>query len=285
MVFTAICKHNLDKVVSTWSECTVEVLSVVAKIKTSGQAILRRNLACQYLVLILLPLTMLCNGPQSSITFSKSEYAAAKSQLDSFNNTNSFYIERGYASWYGGNSDGFAGNMTANCEIYDPSNLTCAHRTLPFNTLVKVENIANGKNIVLRVNDRGPFIHDRILDISKKAAQELGLLHVGIAPIRLQIVNSKGHPMPVNSAIINGNPYTIQVAAFIDPFSAKQLSKELESRFNQKVYQVKQVSNGTTIARVRIGIYSNLEQAEKVCNALAKFCKERKLEPFITRQY
>jgi rare lipoprotein A len=222
---------------------------------------------------------MFCHKPQTKPVIIKTNkaFGCANDIID-------IYTEQGKASWYGGNGDGFAGNKTANCEIYDPLALTCAHRTLPFDTLVKVENIATGNSIILRVNDRGPFIQDRILDMSKRAAQELGLLHIGITTIRLQTVDTNGKPVPLRLAIAKGNPYTIQVASLVDPVGARRLSKELKTAFDQKVYQVKKTLNGTVVERVRIGTYLNFEQAEKARKSLAQFCKERNLEPFITRQ-
>ncbi len=91
----------------------------------------------------------------------------------------------GIASWYGGR---FHGRRTANGEIYDMNALTAAHRTLPFGTIVEVTNLGNGRKVRLRINDRGPFIKGRIIDVSRRAAKELGFLIDGTAPVRLRIV-------------------------------------------------------------------------------------------------
>ena len=289
MVFSALTKRSWDGMTSAWYKIRRFAYLFAAITHTKfgyRQLYSRKSLLHQYLVMMLLPFAMLCNKPRPSIVQqSRSAHNSVKKQSNCFDNINGIYTEQGEASWYGGNDDGFAGKMTASCEIYDPLALTCAHRILPFNTLLKVENIATGRNSILRVNDRGPFVRDRILDVSKRAAQDLGLSHIGIAIIRLQTVNSKGIPTPVNISAVRGDFYTIQVAAFFDPTSAKRLTKELVSNFDQKVYRVKQTSNGATIERVRIGAYPNLEQAEKTYRKLAKFCKERKLEPFIIRQH
>ncbi len=95
-------------------------------------------------------------------------------------------FQTGIASWYGGD---FHGKRTANGEIYDMYKLTAAHKTLAFNTLVAVENMDNAKQIVVRINDRGPFLKDRIIDLSYKAAQKLGCDADGVAPVVLRIVN------------------------------------------------------------------------------------------------
>lgn len=91
----------------------------------------------------------------------------------------------GWASWYG---PGFHGNLTANGEIYNQNGLTAAHRNLPFDTMVRVTNMDNGRSLVVRINDRGPYIRNRIIDLSKGAAQELGLMSTGVAPVRMEIL-------------------------------------------------------------------------------------------------
>ena len=85
---------------------------------------------------------------------------------------------------YGGNDDGFSGRPTANGEIFDPEQYTCAHRTLPLGSFVEVENLENRKRTVLRVNDRGPFVKGRILYSSRRGAQELGFLGQGTSRVR-----------------------------------------------------------------------------------------------------
>ena len=95
------------------------------------------------------------------------------------------YYEVGIASWYG---PGFQGNHTANGEIYDMNGISAAHKTLPFGTIVRVVDLDTGKSIVVRINDRGPFIEGRIIDLSKGAAEKLGIVDKGIAHVGLRIV-------------------------------------------------------------------------------------------------
>lgn len=95
------------------------------------------------------------------------------------------YSEIGVASWYG---PGFHGKRTANGEVFDMNALTAAHRTLPMPSMVRVTNLDNGRSIVLRVNDRGPFARDRILDVSRRAAQLLGFLKQGTAKVKVEIL-------------------------------------------------------------------------------------------------
>lgn len=91
------------------------------------------------------------------------------------------------ASWYG---PGFHGNRTANGERYDQNELTAAHKTVPFNTRVKVTNQRNGKSVVVRINDRGPFKEGRVIDLSAGAAKVIGVFTSGLAPVTLEIVGS-----------------------------------------------------------------------------------------------
>ncbi len=92
-------------------------------------------------------------------------------------------VQVGNASWYGPH---FAGRLTSDGEVFDPSKLTAAHRTLPFGTLVRVTNLVNGKSVVVRINDRGPFKPNRIIDLSRAAAEAIGMKTMGVAKVRLQ---------------------------------------------------------------------------------------------------
>lgn len=96
-------------------------------------------------------------------------------------------IASGPASWYGAK---FHGRQTANGERFDQNGLTAAHRTLPFGTKVRVTNRKNGKSVVVRINDRGPFHGNRVIDLSRGAAQAVGLINSGVAPVSLQVLGS-----------------------------------------------------------------------------------------------
>ena len=97
--------------------------------------------------------------------------------------------ERGIASWYG---DDFHGWVTANGEIYDMYALTGAHRTLPLGTMVRVTNVVNGRQITIRINDRGPYVKGRVLDLSYRAAQELNMVREGVSAVYLEVVGHQG---------------------------------------------------------------------------------------------
>ncbi len=104
-------------------------------------------------------------------------------------------VQRGLASWYGPN---FAGRPTANGEIFDPGQLTAAHKTLPFGTRVRVVNLENGRTVVVRINDRGPFKPGRIIDLSRAAAEAIDMLGSGVVEVRLEAVDAPG-TVPVHA--------------------------------------------------------------------------------------
>lgn len=110
-------------------------------------------------------------------------------------------VTEGLASWYG---QEFAGRTTANGEIFDPNMLTAAHRTLPFGTLVRVKNPRSGSDVVVRINDRGPFIESRIIDLSYAAAQQIDMVEVGVTPVAIEVVRLAAEDEPPA-------PYVVQV--------------------------------------------------------------------------
>ncbi len=92
-----------------------------------------------------------------------------------------------YASWYGV-GDGYHGQRTASGEIFNTYDLTAAHRSLPFGTLVRVTNLQNGRSVVVRINDRGPYVGGRVIDLSYEAARRIGMVSAGEAPVRIQVL-------------------------------------------------------------------------------------------------
>ena len=124
------------------------------------------------------------------------------------------YQLEGIASWYGGK---FQGRLTANGEIFDTNQLTAAHRELPFGTIVRVINTANNRLVVVRINDRGPFVDNRVIDLSRAAADIIGLTSAGVAPVKLEIM----HYQPTSTK------RTVQVASFGDRSNADALVRRL----------------------------------------------------------
>ncbi|MCB1511695.1 MAG: septal ring lytic transglycosylase RlpA family protein [Hyphomicrobiaceae bacterium] len=97
------------------------------------------------------------------------------------------YNRVGVASWY---AKGFVGKPTASGEIYDAGAMTAAHPTLPLNAVVRVTNLANGRSVTVRINDRGPFVKNRIIDLSQRAAEDLGFAHLGLTRVRVQVIRT-----------------------------------------------------------------------------------------------
>jgi rare lipoprotein A len=288
MDFNVLSTQNWSRMFNVWIE-DIQVIGLPAVIAPFEiqQSILPkvRTFARHASLIVVLLFALHCTSPHASLEPPKPLGGTPGENPPDEAPVAQVYTERGQASWYGGDDDGFAGGITANGEVYDPAAMTCAHRTLPFGTLVEVENVANGKHRVLRVNDRGPFVRGRILDMSQRAAQDLGLLHPGVATVRLRTVDAQGRPVPVPAAVLQGNPFTIQVASLTKPGNIERLTQELQTSFGPVTYQVAQGPGGVLVKRVRVGTYPRLEQAEKASEQIAKFCKDRGLEPFIIRQY
>lgn len=120
------------------------------------------------------------------------------------------YSETGIASFYGGEDKGtnFHGRNTANGELYDMNSLTAAHQTLPMPSLVRVTNLENGRSLVLRVNDRGPFVRGRIIDVSRRSAQLLGFEGQGTARVRVEMLPDESRNLKI--ALLKGTPGAVQ---------------------------------------------------------------------------
>lgn len=168
-------------------------------------------------------------------------------------------FDRGVASWYG---PGFHGRMTANGETYDQEELTAAHKSLPFNTLVRVENIRNGKSVVVRINDRGPYVGNRIIDLSHKAARNIEMVGTGIAEVRLTIIN----PDPeYDRQTYLQERFTLQVGSFSQPEHAELIAGDLsgsrvaETKVHDRIYY-----------RVYYGLYATRREAEDALMAILK---------------
>lgn len=121
---------------------------------------------------------------QETQTLQSGEVAAEAEQADR-TNAGPLSASVGLASWYGGK---YHGRLTANGESFDKNALTAAHRSLPFGTRVRVTNLANGRSLLLRINDRGPFVDGRIIDVSQRAAEQLGFKNEGITRVRVEVM-------------------------------------------------------------------------------------------------
>ena len=136
-------------------------------------------------------------------------------------NAKAIYTETGLASWYG---PPYHGRKAANGEVFDMHQLTAAHKTFPLNSIVRVTNLKTGKKAILRINDRGPFIGDRIIDLSMQAAKDLDVYRAGIAEVKVELIQS---PAPLDS----GGRWCVQIGAFSDEDSAIKLKERLTRKY------------------------------------------------------
>ena len=159
-------------------------------------------------------------------------------------------VQVGTASWYG---PGFHGNRTSSGEIYDQYQLTAAHQTLPLGTRVAVTNLDNGKQVEVRINDRGPFVKGRSLDLSYAAARMLGAIGPGTIPVRVEVLENDGIKfVPV--------AYTVQVGSFADRDNAVRLQRTLARRFDP-VYLAPMDGVSGRYYRVRLGRFGKRDDA------------------------
>lgn len=193
--------------------------------------------------------------------------------LISFGQEEYFY---GIISYYG---EEFAGRKTASGAIFDPNKYTCASRTLPFGTILEVMNTKNGKYVVVMVNDRGPFIEGRILDISKKSAQELDMIRDGITFARVRIIklgDGKFSEEEYNKMIgeyysfdaKKAYEFAVQVGAFTNRILAQNLLDKLRKDGFNNSYITEKVVGNIIFNRVRVGDYSDKDTAMKVRDTL-----------------
>ncbi|MFO7812753.1 MAG: septal ring lytic transglycosylase RlpA family protein [Pelovirga sp.] len=173
------------------------------------------------------------------------------------------YRERGIASWYGKE---FHGLKTSNGEIYDMYGISAAHKTLPMGTLVQVTHLGTGKQIEVRINDRGPFAAGRIIDLSYGAARQLGTLEAGLAEVEV-VATGGPHVPPLPTLAAISNSYAIQVAAFGVADNAHQLASRLRERFGHAQVATALI-NGQAVYRVRVGDFNTLESAEQLTSQL-----------------
>jgi len=171
------------------------------------------------------------------------------------------YVERGIASWYGPK---FHGRKTSNGETYDMHAMTAAHTRLPLPTYVRVTNLENGRSTVVRVNDRGPFKKNRIIDLSYAAATKLGMIAKGTGLVEVRTVKAGAADMPpVAPKPIKGNIY-IQVGAYTNPVNADRMKARLLRQLHEPVRIAMGVNNGQTLYRVQAGPMRDVDSADRL---------------------
>lgn len=179
------------------------------------------------------------------------------------------FVERGSASWYG---PGFHGNRTANGEIYDMHKLTAAHRTLPLGSVAVVRSLTTGRQVTVRINDRGPFARGRILDLSLAGAQAVGMVGRGTDDIELRVISYQGRAGEMGVL-------RVQVGSFADPANAQALLQRLRSAYPGSRAIAVDLPDGRRY-RVYAGQFQTEVEAEQ---AAAHLKRALDTEPFIVR--
>jgi rare lipoprotein A len=166
-------------------------------------------------------------------------------------------VETGMASWYG---PGFHGKRTSNGEIYDQYDLTAAHQTLPLGTRVAVTNLQNGRQVEVRINDRGPFAKDRVIDLSYAAARTLDMIGPGTGLVRIEVLGAEPPRLAATA-------YTIQVGSFADRDNALRLQSTLARHFDG-VYLATLDSTAGKYYRVRLGRFTQRNEAVQFAHSV-----------------
>jgi rare lipoprotein A len=165
------------------------------------------------------------------------------------------YTEQGIASWYGAP---FHGRQASDGEVFDMNQLVAAHRTLPFGSRVRVTNLNNGKQIEVRIIDRGPFVSGRIIDLSLAAAQAIDMVGSGIVPVRIELVGRPSEP-PAGA-------FAVQIGAFQERENADRLRGQLADHFTVDVQEFD--APGGRFYRVRVGRVATIAEAEQLASRL-----------------
>ena len=190
------------------------------------------------------------------------------------------YRERGIASWYGKK---FHGRRTSSGETYDMFAMTAAHRILPLPSYVKVRNLRNGKTVTVRVNDRGPFLHNRVIDLSYAAAHKLGIVGTGTGLVEITAVdplntakNNTAYQVPVSSRTVSGVKLFVQFGAFSVKSNAENLRRRLYGQGFDPTME-EGLLEGRYLYRVRAGPYHLVSEVDQVSANARKYGYETKL--------
>lgn len=181
------------------------------------------------------------------------------------------FVQRGVASWYGKK---FHGRRTSSGEIYDMYAMTAAHKTLPLPTYLEVLNLKNGKKIIVKANDRGPFHENRIVDLSYTAAEKLGIVQEGTGLVEIRAINPRTYEQrraPVTTVVNYGaREIYIQAGSFKHLLNAENLHKALAEVDGRLVNISEVIINGQPVYRVRIGPITDIDTADRIVSSLSK---------------
>nr|WP_320131616.1 septal ring lytic transglycosylase RlpA family protein [uncultured Holophaga sp.] len=267
--------ENWNRAFSVWIEGIQVQFQPSVGIRPGNGGLLARARSFTKLgaVLVLPFFCLYCSRPDATVSASRPRTEVPVTQGRTAPPPALVYTESGMASWYGGQGDGFLGQVTASGEPLDPAALTCAHRTLPFNTLIEVENMDTGKRVILRVNDRGPYIRGRVLDVTLEGARQLGLLAAGSGRVVFHEVTPK-------LAELADAP---EVEDPLDQASGSGfLERTLELVMGSSDYQRSVGADGRRMKRVHAGAFHPLSESGRMPDV--PFCPSSKNEPFIYRR-
>jgi len=222
-------------------------------------------------LLIAIPLVLsACGGKKPTLTPEQQKLKASQRPYTVMGKryepllTHEGFTQEGMASWYGPD---FHGKKTSSGEVYDMHAMTAAHKTLPLGVFVKVRNRENGSEVVVRVNDRGPFVKNRVIDLSYTAAKKLGVDVKGTAPVRIVALgyrqkDKEGEEFFKEPETYDSGNYAVQVGSFKDAINAQKLAADMRNLFGHAEIQ-QAVVNSEKFSRVLVGKYSSLREAEE----------------------
>lgn len=207
-------------------------------------------------------------NPKSYVVFGKRYYVMESSRG---------FVEKGIASWYGTK---FHGRRTSSGETYDMYAMTAAHKNLPLPTYVKVTNLNNGRSIIVKVNDRGPFHENRIIDLSYTAAIKLDIVKKGTGLVEVRAINP-GEALPISSnegapvsnvtTSNHSDGFYIQVGSFGQLANAESLRRKLGPLGESLIKISQTIVNGDTLYRVRIGPLTDIDQSDSITSKLSSY--------------
>ncbi len=180
------------------------------------------------------------------------------------------YVERGVASWYGTK---FHGRRTSSGDPYDMFAMTAAHKTLPLPTYAEVTNLDNGRTVIVKINDRGPFVGDRLIDLSYAAAARLGIKQAGTGRVEVRAIDPVEWQNRMTASAGNGRStgggYYLQIGAFSQAENATRLRSRLDGLVPERgIHVVRSQSAGNPVYRVRIGPISDRDEADRMSRDL-----------------
>ncbi len=176
------------------------------------------------------------------------------------------FTEQGIASWYGPD---FHGGLTSTREPYDMHSMTAAHKTLPLPTWVEVKNLTNGRTARVRVNDRGPFKDNRIIDLSYAAATELDIVKPGTALVKIRAINSPDVPAHFPQSAPAAPQMFMQIGAFGDRSNAERMRDRLAEKFGAQVRILEDSATGAPLFKVALGPIKDVAHADRTAAELA----------------